>query len=319
MIGRCSYIHKRQPQVSALMGLRIECMATKQQKETIAYFRRRAPEWEAKARTVSKDRVNVIRQRNEYVLDVIRRRRKTEVALDVGCGTGDLVIEMARMGIRAIGIDFAKEMIRIARENARKNKCRLTDFIHSSIFDFGDTGYDLISVNGFIEYISPEQLRRFLSISFRNLKKGGSIVLSSRNRLFNLFSLNEFTEREIRDGSVNLILLESVALAKGLKPHELRDMKVAPLPRNPQRQKKTGIAVSVRYQYTPGQLIRLLDESGFKPVHLSPIYVHGAAPKFKDRYPAIHAHISNMLQANEEKSPELLPYSSSFMVHAKRI
>jgi 2-polyprenyl-3-methyl-5-hydroxy-6-metoxy-1,4-benzoquinol methylase len=31
---------------------------------------------------------------------------------DIGCGTGELVLDMAAKGVRATGIDFAPEMIR---------------------------------------------------------------------------------------------------------------------------------------------------------------------------------------------------------------
>ena len=78
-------------------------MQTKQQKETLLYFKKYAKDWERKANIKGEDQVNVIKQRNEYVLNVIKQREKTERALDVGCGTGDLVCDISKKGIKAVG------------------------------------------------------------------------------------------------------------------------------------------------------------------------------------------------------------------------
>ena len=295
-------------------------MEIKQQKEALFYFKKHAKGWAHKAKITSQDQVNIIQQRNEYVLHVIEKREKTEITLDVGCGTGDLVHEIAKRGIRAIGVDFAEEMIQIARDNAKKSNCKMAEFVCCSIFDFDfmHTKYDVISANGFIEYISFEQLNKFLEISFLGLKNGGSLVLGSRNRLFNMFSSNEYTRHEINEGTVNSLLLESIALAKGLSIHELANLEPAPLPNVNQKQLNTGIDVSIRYQYTPIQLIKILEDKGFEPIHISPIHIHGVVPTFKDQYPATHTNISNLLQTYAEKNTALLPNASSFQVHAKR-
>ena len=295
-------------------------METKQQKEALSYFTKQAKEWGDKARITTQDEVNIIQQRNDYVLRVIGKRDKTEITLDVGCGTGDLVHEIARRGIRAIGVDFAPEMIRIASDNAKRSKSKLAEFVCESIFDFDfrNRMFDVVSANGFIEYISFDQLNKFLEISFLLLKKGGSLVLGSRNRLFDAFSSNEFTSYEIIEGAINSILLESIALVKGMSMDKLAEMEPAPLPKVDQEQSNTGIDVSVRYQYTPVQLIRLLTEKGFEPVHVAPIHIHGVVPRFKDKFPAIHTIVSNLLQTYADENRELLPYASSFQIEARR-
>ncbi len=295
-------------------------MQKKQQKEALSYFKKHAKKWDRKTKAKSQDTVNIIRQRNEYVLHVIEERKRTEITLDVGCGTGDLVNEIAKRGIRAVGVDFAEEMIKIAKDNVQKIHCKLAKFICCSIFDFNfnHTEYDLISANGFIEYISFKQLNEFLEISFKHLKSGGSLVLGSRNRLFNIFSLNNFTQNEIEEGTVNSLLLESIALVKGLTIQELTNIEPVSLPKVNQKQLNTGIDVSIRYQYTPVQLIRLLKDKGYKPIHISPIHIHGVVPKFKNQYSAIHANISNLLQTYSKKNIVLIPYASSFMIHAKK-
>lgn len=295
-------------------------MATRQQKETLTYFKKYAKDWKRKANTQSQDEVNVIKQRNDYALRIIDERKKTEFVLDVGCGTGDLVCEISKRGIKAIGVDFAKEMIGIAENNARKLKCERAKFEHCSIFDFNfeSNKYDVISANGFIEYISYKELNKLLDLSFKALKKDGSLVLSSRNRLFNIFSLNKFTQEEIENNNITLLLSEAIKIVNAKNISELIGLKTASRRKNNQAQLNTGINVSIRYQYTPGQLINLLKEKGFEPIQIFPIHIHGVVPKFKNKYPTIHGNISNLLQNYEEDNMCLIPYSSSFMIHVKK-
>ncbi|MEK7170201.1 MAG: class I SAM-dependent methyltransferase, partial [Patescibacteria group bacterium] len=206
---------------------------TKQQREALKYFGAYAADWDRKAQTSVQNEVNVIAQRNNFVLKVVSERKKVRAALDVGCGTGDLVCALAKTGVDAVGIDFAKEMI--ARANKHKEERHLTKahFEHTSVFDYSVSkgAYDVISANGFIEYISYAELERFLTLSAEMLVAGGSLVLGSRNRLFNLFSLNTFTGEEMKDGSATSLLAEALAVATAKRIADLSRLKTLPLQR----------------------------------------------------------------------------------------
>ena len=296
-------------------------MTTKQQNETLQYFKDYAEDWHRKAVSTDEKKVNVIQQRNGYVLKVIRARAITRSALDVGCGTGDLARDIARQGIAAEGVDFAAEMIDLAREKARRDILPQAQFHCCSIFDYDmpDKGYDVISANGFIEYISLEELDRFLTLTCQALNSGGSLVLGSRNRLFNLFSLNAYTLNEIEQGTVTSLLQEAIALVSGADFSQLVEMKPAPLPVSDSTHAKTGnIEVSTRYQFTPVQLMQMLNEKGLVTKQIYPIHIHGVPPAFKGQHPEVHTGISNLLQNYGQEDLSIIPHSSSFMVHAVR-
>jgi len=265
-------------------------------------------------------RVNVQAQRNDYVLHVISGRKKTEFALDIGCGVGDLVIEMAEQGINATGIDFAQGMIDIAHQRLTKSSVEVANFVAQDYFDWHveDEMYDVIAANGFIEYISFEQRDHFFKDALRCLRPGGSLVVSSRNRLFNLWSLNEFTERELFDNNVEYLLLEAIALSRESSISKLLTLKAAPLPEPEIRYSDTGVAVSTRYQYTPVQLMQLMSRAGLEIIEISPVHVDGVPPIFKDDHPEVHVIIANDLQEHAIENHSLLPQSSAFMVHAKK-
>jgi len=296
-------------------------MKTKQQSETLDYFEKNAADWAKQGKINSGNKVNVIKQRNDFVLQVIKNRKRTNLALDIGCGTGDLVCEIASKGINAVGIDFAKKMIAIARNKMRILKCEKAEFKCCSIFDFPlePNTYDVISANGFIEYISYMELRQLLKLSRKSLRPGGSLILGSRNRLFNIFSLNKFTQEEIENKNISALLFEAIRITNSKNIDDISGFRTAPLQKEGKKHKGTKVKVSTRYQFTPAQLINMLKNSGFKPVEIFPIHIHGVASKFKDKNPAIHANISNLLQNYADNNISLITKASSFMIHAKKI
>ncbi len=296
-------------------------MPTKQQDDALNYFRNAADEWKSKAVSTAANKVNIIKQRNDFVLKVFEHRVNTKKALDVGCGTGDLVCELARRGVDATGVDFADQMIKIASETADKENLGKAHFTCSSVFDFplAGQGFDLISANGFIEYISYKELFLFLERCQSGLARGGSLVLGSRNRLFNIFSLNQFTEEEIANGCAPQLLKEAIALASGSDLMELLALEPAPLQAESTRHAITGVKVETRFQFTPIQLMRLLVEKGFSVKEIYPIHIHGVAPLFKYNHPEVHHGISTLLQGFADENLALIPFSSSFMMHAQKV
>ncbi|WP_406700182.1 class I SAM-dependent methyltransferase [Singulisphaera sp. Ch08] len=295
-------------------------MGIGQQSETLGYFREHAEDWRKKANAQDLLRVNVIQQRNGFVLHVIKSRVETRSALDVGSGTGDLVCAIARLGISATGIDFADEMIRLGRQQAEQNRLVQADFHCGSIFDFDLTTkrYDLISANGFIEYITPAQLEQFLDLAQRALKPGGSLVLGSRNRLFNMVSINAFTLEELTAGAADLLLREAVALAGGASLDELAESDTVRLQDTETTHPYTGVGVSTRFQYTPVQLMKLVIASGLCVEQIYPVHIHGVPPAFKQQQPEVHVAIANRLQEFALDGISLVPYASTFMLHARK-
>ncbi len=294
-------------------------MTTQQQLETLEYFRKHAREWMADAEGGNAAVVNVTEQRNDCVLRVANDRPKTRSFLDVGCGTGELVCEMAKTGVETTGVDYAPEMIRLALAAAAKKNLAGTRFACASIFDFAipPESYDIISANGFIEYISQEQMGTFFSLVAMALRPGGSFVVGSRNRLYNILSMNEFTRLELDSGAVEPLLRESIGWANASAIGDVLGIASAPLQAPDTRHVKTGIDVSSRFQYTPLQLINLLVLRRLKPAQVFPIHIHGVPPSFKASEPVIHATIANLLH-NHVTSSKLVPYASSFMLHVRK-
>lgn len=297
-------------------------MKTKQQNETLNYFDKFAGDWKEKALGNKDNQVNIINQRNDYVLEVIKARGKNSKTLDVGCGTGELVHEIGKLNINAIGIDFAAEMVRLAKEIAANENIKNTDFTCASVFDFemDNDSLDVLSANGFIEYISHSQFDMFITKAHSWLKKDGSFVFGSRNRLFNLFSMNQYTVHEITNNHIEKLLKEAVHIANLSELSELINFDAVPL-ENPEKvHTNTGIDVSTRYQFTPAQLATMLNANGFEVKELCPIHIHGVIPAFASEHKDVHYNVSNLLSqvgdSDKQSRNKLIPLASSFMIHA---
>lgn len=285
----------------------------------MGFFRAHALAWAAKARGEDQ-KFNVIAARNAYVERVAKDQTNVRQVLDVGCGSGDLCCTLAGMGYETVGVDFAQEMIDQCRRNAEAVAGPAPKFHCASIFEFemAPGAYDLISANGFIEYISVADLKRFLRATREALSPNGSLVVGSRNRLFNIFSRNAFTESELRQATANLLLAECVAISRGIGFEDLATLATPPLPSDEATYERTGIEVSTRHQYTPAQLIKLVVEAGFEPKHLGAIHIHGVPPQTKDVLPQAHVASAEFLDQFKNDHPALIPQASSFMLHAVR-
>jgi len=283
-----------------------------QQKQTLKHFSNNADLWFGESSNKDKKTFNTIHQRNEYVIQFLKKHKKSSF-LDVGCGPGNLVGQSSRFTKKSVGLDFSKEMINIANINFKKKN---TFFYCSSIFDFGgNEKFDVISANGFIEYISIKDLIFFFKIVRKKLKKGGHLIFGSRNRLYNLFSLNDFTKKELNKGEIRHLVQESIQL-NNLKLKEFIKIKTG-LPISSRKQPVTSsIKVSIRNQYTPLQLISLLKLHNFKTLDISPINYHPVPPNIFNKNKKKVSIISNAIN-NEYKSLSLIPSSSTFMVTAK--
>jgi 2-polyprenyl-3-methyl-5-hydroxy-6-metoxy-1,4-benzoquinol methylase len=295
-------------------------MTTKQQQEALEYFRKHAGDWREAAEGAGIASVNIIALRNQYVLQVAQERAATRSLLDVGCGTGELVCDAARQGIDASGVDYAPEMIDLASAKAQSAGISGAKFVCASIFDFEipRERYDVISANGFIEYVSPEQTEAFFDIVADGLAPGGSFVVGSRNRLFNLVSLNEYSLQELATGDIGLVLEEAVQWTSANRIADVKPAKRAPIQSLDTKHARTGVDVTTRFQYTPLQLIATLETRGLQAVEVYPVHIHGVTPAFKNSHPELHASIANLLQTFGRHSTQLLAYASTFMLHVEK-
>ena len=174
--------------------------------------------------------------------------------IDLGCGTGRLLIEMAQRGMSALGVDLSDEMLAAAHRKAaeagvavhlvKANLARL-DAIASESFDCAAC---LFSTLGMV--CGCEERRQVAAHAHRVLKPGGRFVLHVHNRWFNLFN---------REGR-RWVLGNVLKALLGKEPLGDRRMPV-----------HQGVANLTLHLFTRREACRLLRRVGFRIVEVKPI------------------------------------------------
>ncbi|HNR87133.1 MAG TPA: class I SAM-dependent methyltransferase [Spirochaetota bacterium] len=93
--------------------------------------------------------------------------------LDLGCGTGEHLHELAKAGFACTGIDNSEEMLRIARLRFPDD----AEFIHDSMLSFDRfEEFDIaVSLFGSLDYcISDDDVDKVFWNTWRSLKPGGT-------------------------------------------------------------------------------------------------------------------------------------------------
>ncbi len=292
-----------------------------QQHQTLNYFKSHANDWQQNAANES---YSLVENRHQAVIETMKKFPIGSTLLDVGCGTGLLAIEASKLGWDATGIDFAQEMVEICIANNKKVHGK-AKFTCASIFDYqtSPNSFDVISAQGFIEYISLSQLDEFLAFIQKTLKVDGVIALGSRNRLFNLHTLNEFTELESALGTIDKLILEG-RIIQSAKTQDEALKKLTSLKyiyEQPKVHPSTGINVDTRYQFSPADIITRLSKHNLIASCIYPVNYHALPITLMEdeKVKKIHTQFAKYASDNWISFHNLIPYSSSFVIEAKKI
>jgi len=121
--------------------------------------------------------------RHQYILDMLEPTGPARRVLDVGCGSGIMVVDLARQGHSVWGIDVAPEMIRKTRLLAAEELIdgQAPELCVGTIesLPFAAEYFDVVIAAGVIEYLEEDaaalrELRRVL-------RPGGVLIASFRN------------------------------------------------------------------------------------------------------------------------------------------
>ena len=284
----------------------------KQQTQTKLFFNKDAKNWQIKSDVNKNKFLNTIQERNFYVVNQFKKL-KINSLIDVGCGTGDLSNEASKIIKKSVGIDFSKNMIKLAHN---KFKRKNLEFFHKNFFDIDiNERFDCLSANGFIEYLSLKDIDKFIKFSKKIVKQNKFIIFGTRNRLFNLYSLNKFSENEFKKTTFKKFYEESIALNR-IKFSDFIKLKKNKFEEVSFKQPKTGIDVDKRHQFSPLQLVDILKRNNWEPLDFYPINYHPVAPtKYNGKESKF---FSNYIYLSKESNKlPFIPFSSSFMVLAK--
>jgi trans-aconitate 2-methyltransferase len=133
--------------------------------------RRYAMKWNAE----KYDRVNIQQIESGRELMALSNVKKTDSILDLGCGTGKLTAEMARLASRGsvTGIDSSAEMIKKARERCSGIRNITLKQIPAQAMPYAGR-FDLVFSNLALQWINDTH--RVSGLIYQSLKRGGRIA-----------------------------------------------------------------------------------------------------------------------------------------------
>ena len=127
-----------------------------------------------------------LRWRHEHMLELIDAASIPEGAkvLDIGCGPGEMVVDLARRGFDLWGVDISESMIDIARERVDSAN-DIETAVHLNTGDierltFQDGMFDLVVAAGVVEYLDSDG--PWVRELNRVMKPGGMLLLNVTNR-----------------------------------------------------------------------------------------------------------------------------------------
>jgi ubiquinone/menaquinone biosynthesis C-methylase UbiE len=121
-----------------------------------------------------------LQRRKETVFDLIAGLDSAAIhrVLDLGCGSGQYLAQLASMGFDCCGADISEEMLHIAREKLPSSSVK---WIHSDCCNVPveDHYFDLIICAGVLEYLARDT--EALDEIRRLIKPGGFVIFTLPN------------------------------------------------------------------------------------------------------------------------------------------
>lgn len=194
--------------------------------------------------------------------------------LELGCGTGRVLLNLARRGHTITGVDNSPEMLaRLQAKLQAASRQHLptpptivqADFLQ---LDLGQTfKLALMPFNTFLHLLTLEDQLTTLGHIRRHLAPGGALVLDMPNpgAAYATQEMGLTLEREFSDGPNTVQQFSSVRLDRAAQLAHISWLYDAVTPEG--QLHRTLVPLTLRYTF-PGEMRLLLERTGFQRLHL---------------------------------------------------
>jgi ubiquinone/menaquinone biosynthesis C-methylase UbiE len=115
----------------------------------------------------------------------------SERVLDVGCGRGEMVVQCAKNGIRAVGVDYSSDALGLAQAAIEEaapryaERWRQPDLVQGNCMalPFPGASFDRAIMSDIVEHLYPHELERAVLEIRRVLRQGGVLLVHTMPNL----------------------------------------------------------------------------------------------------------------------------------------
>jgi SAM-dependent methyltransferase len=200
--------------------------------------------------------------------------------LELGCGTGRVLLNLARRGHTVTGVDNSPEMLaRLEaklRVSSKQHIPAPPTLLRADMSDFTveqKHALALMPFNTFMHLLTPEAQVATLQNVHRQLKAGGALVLDMPNpgEAYAAQEQGLTLERTFADGENTVQQFSSVTLDRAAQLARILWLYDSIAPDG--TPKRTTVPLTLRYTF-PGEMNLLLEKCGFTLAHLYGDYDH---------------------------------------------
>lgn len=302
-----------------------------------SYFTENAGSWILDAYETDGYNYPVGLHRVRVVLKAIEKLNSVQRILDAGCGGGHLSYALAERGFDVTGVDQSEAMIRKAKGNMKRLKGETSckpRFELSSLKDLETTKlglFDVVIAMGLVGYLPNDKM--LFELGRTLIREKGYLIVSFRNRLFNLYSISHRTLRDVEERWFPELVKEASERYRPIDKDMIKSFIEAlhkisgellvqgDLVEEPSMQKVSpSIAKGKKYSFdiearqtTPKQAEKLAETCDFNTLNLYGIHPHLTLPRLNELLPVqVFNRLSDALIPLEE-TPISLLWSSVFI------
>ena len=305
-------------------------------KETKDYFNNNTEFWSSLFKdsiygtTTQRVRIVTDKLRNQIDQSNSDKLEQNFKHLDFGCGTGELASISANMGSDVVAIDIAPAMVDATLSSIKQEFINNTKIFQGDVSDLDkieDSSVDAFSALGLIEYLTVDELETFLQHVQRILSKNGKAYIGSRNRLFNIYTKNEFTDIEKTIGEYDKLFEEYLAISNWITENSLIQSlndktKIEPFLnwKYPDSLPKTSaVSVSQRIQYSLCDMSSRLMNRGLKLIDINAVRFHPTKPSLLQKTSDVDLIDKiNMIIDEHSSTKWAIPHSSSYILEISK-
>ena len=209
----------------------------------------------------------VFRLHSEFISIIIEK--KLDNILDVGCGQGSFLNQLATLKLNSYGIDLSSEQIKICKKNGIKNVSSMPLNEVKEKYDCATAIFDVIN------YIPKNGIKTFFDEMNLVLNQGGYFI-------FDVNSLFGF--EDVAQGTLSMDLGDKFIVIDATFEEEklFTDITLFTQDKN-QLFKKENDAI-IQYYYETNGLKELLKESGFEVERVLDFNLHDCGQSDKEIY-----------------------------------